>query len=93
MMKKFLHIFALALLSLLVFCACGKKPAPKTLVEITGPAGLECEISGIKLTGSPKISFRLPAGEYVFGFSAPGFRRDFRRDFRKISVPQAPRHT
>ena len=88
-MKNFLHILTVTLLSLLVFCACGKKPTPKTLVEITGPAGLECEISGIKLTGSPKITFRLPAGEYVFGFSAPGYRMDF----RKLTIPQAARHT
>ena len=88
-MKNFLHITALVLLSLLVFCSCGKKPAPRTLVEITGPEGLVCEISGMKLTGSPKIAFRLPAGEYVFSFSAPGHRMAY----RKVAVPKAPKFT
>ena len=86
-MKNFLNILALTLLSLLIFCGCGKKPASRTLVEITGPEGLECEISGMKLSGSPKIAFRLPAGEYIFGFTAPGHRMVY----RKVAVPKAPK--
>jgi len=82
-MKRFFQILPAALLVLLLFCSCGKKPQEKTVVVLTGPEGLAAEVSGIKLTGSP-IRFRLTAGEYVFGFSAPGYKNEY----RKIVVPR-----
>ena len=82
-MKKFLQIVSAALLMTVLFCACGKKQQEKTLVTLTGPEGLAAEVSGITLNGS-KIRFRLSPGEYVFGFSAPGCRSEY----RKITIPK-----
>lgn len=83
-MKK--HIWVLFVLpALLIFSACGKKSVVRTEVELEGPQGLVSEISGIRVGNR----FRLPPGSYIFAFSAPGFRSDY----RQITVPSGGKFT
>ena len=82
-MKRFFQIFPAALLGLLLLCSCGKKQQEKTLVVLTGPDGMIAEVAGFKFTGN-QSRFRLAPGEYVFGFSGPGYKSEY----RKIIVPR-----
>ena len=80
-MKKVLLIVPVLTLALLMLCSCGQKKQNKTRIELSGPPGLVTEIYGLKKTENV---FYLPAGEYVLGFSAPGYRSDW----QKVSVPK-----
>ena len=80
-MKKVLQIVPVLTLALLMLCSCGQKKQNRTKIELSGPQGLVTEIYGIKKTGNV---FYLSPGEYVLGFSAPGYRSDW----QKISVPE-----
>ena len=89
-MKRFLKIVFAALLSTVLLCACGKKQQEKTIVEIKGPEGLVAEFSGIKLNGNDNsIRCLLAQGEYVFGFTAPGYRSEY----RKVAIPKKQKFT
>ena len=79
MMRKYILLLFL-LAGALLLSSCGKKEPHRTLVQVKGPADLSCEISGIALKGT---SFSIAPGEYVMGFSAPGYRTHY----RKVTVP------
>lgn len=80
-MKKVLQIVPVLTLALLMLCSCGQKKQNRTKIELSGPQDLVTEIYGIKKTGNV---FYLSPGEYVLGFSAPGYRSDW----QKVSVPK-----
>ena len=80
-MKKVLQIVPVLTLALLMLCSCGQKKQNRTKIELSGPKDLVTEIYGIKKTGNV---FYLSPGEYVLGFSAPGYRSDW----QKVSVPK-----
>lgn len=81
MMRKYLILLFL-LAGVLFLSSCGKKESPRTVVQLKGPAGLSCEIAGVPLK---RTTFAVSPGEYVMGFSAPGYRTEY----RKITVPAA----
>ena len=81
-MKKY-TVALMLLAALFLFCSCGKKNViTRTAVEIKGPEGIVCEISGIK---SSAKSFRLPPGTYIMCLSAPGHRSEY----RTVTVPSS----
>lgn len=80
-MKRVLQILPLLTLALLMLCSCGQKKSNRTKIELSGPEGLVTEVYGIKKTG--QVLYLAP-GDYVLGFSAPGYRNDW----QKISVPK-----
>ena len=84
MMKR--NIWVLFVLAgLLIFSGCGKKGVVRTEVELEGPQGLVSEISGIRVGKK----FRLPPGSYIFFFSAPGCRSDY----RQVTIPAGGKFT
>ena len=80
-MKRVLQILPLLTLALLMLCSCGQKKSNRTKIELSGPEGPVTEVYGIKKTG--QVLYLAP-GDYVLGFSAPGYRNDW----QKISVPK-----
>lgn len=81
-MKKY-TVALMLLAALFLFCSCGKKNViTRTAVEIKGPEGIVCEISGIKISAK---SFRLPPGTYIMCLSAPGHRSEY----RTVTVPSS----
>lgn len=76
MKKLFTLLFPLLLLAVGI-CSCSK-PRPKTgQLEISGPPGLCSETAGQEFKGQ-NLRLGLPAGRYMFRFSAPGCRDQFR---------------
>ncbi|MBR7140027.1 MAG: PEGA domain-containing protein [Lentisphaeria bacterium] len=84
-MKKFLFAYPL-LLAALLLSSCGKKETSRTPVELTGPEGLSCEIAGRKLN---RTKFLIVPGRYTMGFSAPGYRSEYRH----VTVPAGKKFT
>ncbi|MBR2373103.1 MAG: PEGA domain-containing protein [Lentisphaeria bacterium] len=76
-MKRYLILLSAAISAVFVFCACGKAQPKSAKLELTGPKGMVAAVSGMEFSGS-KLTLELPAKKYVFRFSAPGFRDDFR---------------
>lgn len=76
-MKKILFLCLSALFTVVVLCSCGKPRSDKVALELIGPEGMTAETSGIEFSGA-KIRLGVPAGKYMFRFTAPGFRDDYR---------------
>ena len=76
-MKKISLLCLSALLGTVLFCSCGKPEIKTVKLEILGPEGMVAETSGLEFSGS-RIRLAVPAGKYMFRFSAPGFRDDYR---------------
>lgn len=76
MKKLFTLLFPLLLLVAGV-CSCSK-PRPKTAVlEISGPPGMCSETAGQEFKGQ-NLKLALPPGRYMFRFTAPGCRDQFK---------------
>lgn len=85
MMKKY-YIVLLFLTAGLLLSSCGKKKAERTVVELAGPADMQCVIEGIVVKST---RFRLPPGKYTMRFSAPGYRSTY----RNVTVPSGKKFT
>lgn len=73
-MKK---IFSAILLALLFLCGCGKPQDTRASLEISGPAGMISEVAGKKFNANP-LKLKLPGGNYLFRFEAPGFVEQYK---------------
>ena len=76
-MKKLFTLLFPLLFLVAGICSCSK-PRPKAgQLEISGPPGLCSETAGQEFKGQ-NLRLRLPAGRYLFRFSAPGCRDQFK---------------
>ena len=76
-MKKLFTLLFPLLLLVAGICSCSK-PRPKAAVlEISGPPGMCSETAGQEFKGQ-NLKLMLPPGRYMFRFTAPGCRDQFK---------------